>query len=238
MRHSSPQTHLEFKQERLDSIDNELMQAKTVLVDITESRRLCLRELGLRKNFVMWVKEALEGKKVFMLVIECDFLILMLFYKQMLFIFITSDINELKVFVDLASISAGENDLDVDRVACFHDAVLGYSSMLYDLKPDAGFKHFKDMLKKLWKALDNDPNLPKKLVSVSASFTNQRKKIGLSCSPTFSLFQCDTARHIEWLKTVKDSHGSVELSSLSLASAINTKGIYVISAQNQKKVCY
>ncbi|XP_026134867.1 E3 ubiquitin-protein ligase rnf213-alpha-like isoform X3 [Carassius auratus] len=174
-------TQLDFKQERLDSIDNELMQAKTVLVDITDSRRLCLKELGLRKNFVMWVKEALE------------------------------DINELKVFVDLASISAGENDLDVDRVACFHDAVLGYSSMLYDLKPDADFRLFKDMLKKLWKALDNDTNLPKKL--------------------------CDSARHIEWLKTVKDSHGSVELSSLSLASAINTNGIYVISAQNQKKLC-
>ncbi|XP_049324067.1 E3 ubiquitin-protein ligase rnf213-alpha isoform X2 [Astyanax mexicanus] len=173
-------THLDFKKEHLDSIDNELMQAKTVLVDITEPRRLCLQELGIRKNFVMWVKEALE------------------------------DINELKVFVDLASISAGENDLDVDRVACFHDAVLGYSSMLYELKPDAGFTVFKEVLKKLWKALDNDPNLPKKLR--------------------------DTARHLEWLKTVKDSHGSVELSSLSLASAINTKGIYVISAENQKKL--
>ncbi|XP_076843194.1 E3 ubiquitin-protein ligase rnf213-alpha isoform X2 [Brachyhypopomus gauderio] len=173
-------TQLDFKKERLDSIDNELMQAKTVLVDITEPRRLCLQELGLRKNFVMWVKEALE------------------------------DINELKVFVDLASISAGENDLDVDRVACFHDAVLGYSPMLYELKSDAGFRIFKEVLKKLWKALDNDPNLPKKLR--------------------------DTARHLEWLKTVKDSHGSVELSSLSLASAINTKGIYVISAENQKKL--
>lgn len=172
--------HSEFKSERLDSIDNELIQAKNVLVDITEPRRLCLQELGHRKNFVIWVKEALE------------------------------DINELKVFVDLASISAGENDLDVDRVACFHDAVLGYSSMLYDLKPDAGFSLFNEMLKKLWKALDNDSNLPKKL--------------------------CDSARHIEWLKTVKDSHGSVELSSLSLASAINSKGVYVINAQNQKKL--
>lgn len=71
--------------------------------------------------------------------------------------------------MDLASISAGENDLDVDRVACFHDAVLGYSSMLYDLKPDAGFRLFNEMLKKLWKALDNDSNLPKKLVGVSPS---------------------------------------------------------------------
>ncbi|XP_056144422.1 E3 ubiquitin-protein ligase rnf213-alpha [Lampris incognitus] len=172
-------THMDFQKEQLSRIDNDLMQAKVVLVDITEPRRHCLEELKNRKHFVNWVKEALE------------------------------DINELKVFVDLASISAGENDMDVDRVACFHDAVLGYSSMLYDLKPDSGFQAFKEALKKLWRALENDVKLPKKLL--------------------------DTARHLEWLKTVKDSHGSVELSSLSLASAINDKGIYVINAQNVKK---
>ncbi|XP_041633633.1 E3 ubiquitin-protein ligase rnf213-alpha isoform X2 [Cheilinus undulatus] len=170
----------DFQNEQLNRIDNDLMQAKKVLVDITEPRRLCLQELGLRGHFVKWVKDALE------------------------------DINELKVFVDLASISAGENDMDVDRVACFHDAVLGYSSMLYELKPDSGFQVFKDVLNKLWRALENDSNLPKKLR--------------------------DSARHLEWLKTVKDSHGSVELSSLSLASTINNKGIYLISAQNVKKL--
>nr|XP_019957387.1 PREDICTED: E3 ubiquitin-protein ligase RNF213 [Paralichthys olivaceus] len=171
-------SHADFQKEQLNRIDNDLMQAKKVLVDITEPRRQCLQELGLRGHFVKWVKDALE------------------------------DINELKVFVDLASISAGENDMDVDRVACFHDAVLGYSSMLYELKPDSGFPAFKDVLKKLWRALENDSNLPKKLR--------------------------DSARHLEWLRTVKDSHGSVELSSLSLASAINNKGIYLISAQSVK----
>lgn len=84
--------------------------------------------------------------------------------------FYHTDINELKVFVDLASISAGENDLDVDRVACFHDAVLGYSSMLYELKSDTSFRVFKEVLKKLWKALENDPNLPKKLVRLAFRF--------------------------------------------------------------------
>lgn len=74
------------------------------------------------------------------------------------------------MFVDLASISAGENDLDVDRVACFHDAVLGYSSMLYELKSDTSFRVFKEVLKKLWKALDNDPNLSKKLVRLAFCF--------------------------------------------------------------------
>nr|XP_023992641.1 E3 ubiquitin-protein ligase rnf213-alpha-like [Salvelinus alpinus] len=170
----------DLNEEHLDRIDNDLMQAKTDLVDVTESRRLCLLELGHAKDFVIWVKEALK------------------------------DINELKVFVDLASISAGENDLDVDRVACFHDAVHGYSSLLFELKQDSGFQTVKEVMKKLWRTLDNDCNLPKKLH--------------------------DTARHLEWLKTVKDFHGSVELSSISLATAINKKGIYTISAQNQKKL--
>lgn len=61
-------------------------------------------------------------------------------------------------------------------------------------------------------------------------------KLTIKLILTLTWFQRDTARHLEWLKTVKDSHGSVELSSLSLASAINTKGIYIISAENQKKV--
>lgn len=56
------QRHENFKKERLVSIDDELVQAKIVLVDITESRRLCLQELGLKKNFVLWVKKALTGK--------------------------------------------------------------------------------------------------------------------------------------------------------------------------------
>lgn len=59
----SLQSHADFQKEQLNRIDNDLMQAKKVLVDITEPRRLCLYELGLRKNFVNWVKDALEGKK-------------------------------------------------------------------------------------------------------------------------------------------------------------------------------
>eukprot|EP00064_Thunnus_orientalis_P007838 superscaffoldBa00000892_g7860 len=170
----------DFKKNSLNCIDDTFINAKHILKDITDNRRECLQQLSLTSEFVQWVKKALE------------------------------DINELKVFVDLASISAGENDLDVDRVACFHDAVLGYSSILYGLKEDSDFKAFNESLSKLWKALENDRNIPKKLR--------------------------DTARHLEWLKTVKESHGSVEFSSLSLATSINERGIYIIKAQNQKKV--
>ncbi|XP_035509925.1 E3 ubiquitin-protein ligase rnf213-alpha-like [Morone saxatilis] len=170
----------DFKKNKLNCIDDTFIKAKQILMDITNDRRECLQKLSHSLEFVQWVKKELE------------------------------DINELKVFVDLASISAGENDLDVDRVACFHDAVLGYSSMLYGLKPDSDFEAFKESLSKLWKALENDRNIPTKLR--------------------------DTARHLEWLKTVKVSHGSVEFSSLSLATSINEKGIYIIKAPNQKKL--
>ncbi|XP_057717215.1 E3 ubiquitin-protein ligase rnf213-alpha-like isoform X2 [Corythoichthys intestinalis] len=173
-------SHPDFQGMELQCIDNNVVKAKSDLMDITDSRRGCLKELTLSRHFVKWVKDALQ------------------------------DLKDLKVFVDLASISAGENDMEVDRVLCFHDAVLGYSSVLYDLRPDSGFLAFQDVLKMLWKAFDNDKNLPQKLR--------------------------DSGRHLEWLKTVKDSHGSVELSSMSLASAINRKGIYRISAYSGKKL--
>lgn len=81
-------------------------------------------------------------------------------------LFLPQGINELKVFVDLASISAGENDIDVDRVACFHDAVQGYAPLLYKLDRSAGFDEFMEQVKELWKALENDQHLPSKLVSL------------------------------------------------------------------------
>ncbi|KAF5902954.1 E3 ubiquitin-protein ligase, partial [Clarias magur] len=170
----------DFMEASLDHIDDNLISAKTVLEDITESRRLCLQEFSLRRNFAEWVKVALP------------------------------DISQLKVFVDLATISAGENAMDVDRVACFHDVVQGYSSLLYGLSADSDFNAFEKALKKMWKAMESDRNIVKKLR--------------------------DSARHLEWLKSVKESHGSVELSSISFATAINKRGVYSITVQNQSKI--
>ncbi|XP_077330450.1 E3 ubiquitin-protein ligase RNF213-like isoform X3 [Lithobates pipiens] len=167
------------KQKPLSFISKEVVKARKHLSQMKEDHIECLNEVLLRAEFCNWVKDSLE------------------------------DVNELKVFVDLASISAGENDMDVDRVACFHDTVLGYSPLLYDLKPDFNFDSFMKCLEKLWKALKSDQNLPTKLR--------------------------DSARHIHWLKTVKESHGSVELSSLSLATSINKKGIYLIRVPKDNK---
>ncbi|KAF2974844.1 hypothetical protein EK904_013645 [Melospiza melodia maxima] len=185
-----------YKTQKLDSISPELVQAKKLLQGITVPRRGCLRELAQQKEFVCWVREALK-EGVMRAAIELPHTLLTP-------VCLISDINELKVFVDLASISAGENDMDVDRVACFHGTVHGYSSLLYELRHDSGFEDFMRCLQKLWRALDSDETLPEKLRA--------------------------SAQHLEWLKTVKESHGSVELSSLSLAAAINSRGVYVLRA--------
>lgn len=52
------------------------------------------------------------------------------------------------------------------------------------------------------------------------------------------IFQRESTRLLSWLKALKETHGSVEQSSLSLASSINANGVYVIgwSDENTEKV--
>jgi len=47
--------------------------------------------------------------------------------------------------------------------------------------------------------------------------------------------QIDTARQLEWLKGVKTSHGSVAMSSLMEAKAINERGEYRIGCLGEEE---
>ena len=75
--------------------------------------------------------------------------------------------NQLKVFVDLAIIQAGETDLEIDRVWCFHGAAMGYAPIIFDLSKESNCQDLLDTCKKVWAALENDPELPLKLVILS-----------------------------------------------------------------------
>lgn len=76
------------------------------------------------------------------------------------------DMKELKVLVDLAMISAsGQGDIEEQRVSCLHSAVTGYASLIYDLHANDGLKEFLTKCEPVWKAVQSDPALPKKLVS-------------------------------------------------------------------------
>lgn len=81
--------------------------------------------------------------------------------------------------MDLASIPAGENDIEIDRLKGFQEAVSGYSPLLYSLPETAGFEELLDRAQEVWDTLQKDEKLPEKLVSfcleihrISSSFSS------------------------------------------------------------------
>ncbi|KAM3592519.1 uncharacterized protein V6R79_020598 [Siganus canaliculatus] len=172
-----------FKQRALGSISEDLLRAKQQLSTVTKQHTACLEEFLASQTLVAWVRENLKN------------------------------MSDVKVYVDLATISAGENDREVDQVACFHDAVMGYAPLLYTLSPLAGFDEFMKCALQVWEAQSRDEKLPDKLR--------------------------ESTRLLSWLKELKETHGSVEQSSLSLASAVNAGGVYHIawSDANTEKRC-
>lgn len=72
--------------------------------------------------------------------------------------------------MELASITAGENATDIDKVSCFDDAVAGYSPLLYSLPPHAGFEDFMTCAEQVFESQSRDERLPDKLVCHSLPF--------------------------------------------------------------------
>lgn len=91
---------------------------------------------------------------------------LSLFFFRFSFFFSSPDRTEIPVFVELASISAGENDMDIDRVSFFRDAMAASAPIVLDLSPTDGFDQFLAALSFIREAIAKDSKLPKKLVSL------------------------------------------------------------------------
>lgn len=74
------------------------------------------------------------------------------------------------MFVDLASISAGEGDMEVAKVKCLHAATTGYAPLIFNLGDQCDYKKFLEQCKRVWKELKADPDLPIKLVRNKMKF--------------------------------------------------------------------
>ncbi|XP_065534709.1 E3 ubiquitin-protein ligase RNF213-like isoform X6 [Lathamus discolor] len=172
---------LEFKNKRLDYMTQDVMKVKNSLSKLPEEMLAFLRELleCTRKGFVSWIKTIIKDK------------------------------TEIPVFVELASISAGEKDIDIDKLQFFRDAMTASAPIIFDLRPTSGFEQFSEALSFISEATVKDKNLPKKLKD-----------------------SCDMR---EWIKMVHDSHGSVECSSISQARDIISRGMFIISAPQKFK---
>ncbi|XP_054899206.1 E3 ubiquitin-protein ligase rnf213-beta [Poeciliopsis prolifica] len=167
-----------FKQQVLSSLSDDMFHARQQLSAVTRENTACLEEFLNSQPLISWVRENLKT------------------------------MSDVKVYVELASISAGENDTEIDQVACFHDAVMGYGPLLYSLSHQTSFQDFMICAQQVWDAQSRDEKLPDKLR--------------------------ESTRLLSWLKALKETHGSVEQSSLSLASSINTHGVYHIGWSSEK----
>uniref|UniRef100_A0A3Q1AXV9 RING-type E3 ubiquitin transferase n=1 Tax=Amphiprion ocellaris TaxID=80972 RepID=A0A3Q1AXV9_AMPOC len=191
--------------------------AASAVLKIAEKMKLSgnFTEIDTLSQLVIILKSVITFNKLIKVVLLLLFVVIAnIFLKsQTLVSWVKENLksNDVKVYVDLASISAGENDTEIDQVACFHDAVMGYAPLLYSLSPNAGFEEFMKCAQQVWDTQSRDEKLPDKLR--------------------------ESTRLLNWLKALKETHGSVEQSSLSLASSINTDGVYHVGClQNMVQV--
>ncbi|XP_053530339.1 E3 ubiquitin-protein ligase rnf213-alpha isoform X3 [Ictalurus punctatus] len=149
------------------------------LKGIPEKTVRFLREFNkcIRKGFISWIKEIIK------------------------------DTGELTAFVELASISAGENIMDIDKVCNFRDAISAAAPVIYHLSEQSGIEELLQAINKLGRALESDRKLEEKLKA-----------------------SCD---NMEWLRIAYETHGSVERSSLHQAKDINESGIYIIKSPSE-----
>ena len=76
--------------------------------------------------------------------------------------------QELKVLVDLALISAGESDIETDRISSLYTSCLGFAPLIFDLtetdEQSVSFDRLVKACDPVWKAVQADRTLPEKLV--------------------------------------------------------------------------
>ena len=67
------------------------------------------------------------------------------------------------MFVDLAMISAGEGDIEIDRISCMHTSCLGFGSLIFGYRQHHGFHELMRLCQPVWQAVN--PSITAKLVS-------------------------------------------------------------------------
>jgi len=168
-----------FKNQPLSIISEELIRAGETFSAWTETQIKTLTCLSISGKILKWLKENIKDR------------------------------GDLKTFYELATISAGESDIEVDKVSNFYQSVNGYAPLILDLNIEGcTFSEFLMACNGVFNALERDDNIAAKLV--------------------------DSNRNLEWIKACKDQQGSVEQTSLTMVAKINLSGVYNITMPDRK----
>ena len=98
------------------------------------------------------------------------------------------------MFVEFAMISAGEGDLEIDRISYMHTSCLGFGSLIFGYRPEHGFKELMKLCEPVWQAVDGNLGISEQLVSFNVSilhcvFVVKAKPINNTCR--LVAYQCE-----------------------------------------------
>ena len=79
--------------------------------------------------------------------------------------------------------SAGESDIETDRVSFLHTTALGFAPFIFDLNGEVGFIQLMDICQSVWKEIKENETLPEKLV-MCTTCSHERKKVPKKYIPT------------------------------------------------------
>ncbi|XP_046556283.1 E3 ubiquitin-protein ligase rnf213-alpha-like [Haliotis rubra] len=171
------------KDHPINTMDDSVLETCSILHDMNDSQKQrCIEAFENSSHLVNWLRASMKD-----------------------------GVKELKVFVDLAFISAGEEPMEIHKVNCFHSATTGYAPLIFNTPKNADYDTFLKNCELVWQELRSDEELPNKLTECS--------------------------RFLNWLKEVKKSHGSVEVTSLTQAGQINNRGMYKIGNLDDIQNC-
>ena len=78
----------------------------------------------------------------------------------------STDLNDLKNFVNIALTTAagGEDDLTRDKLSHLRTVGSGFGALIYGLPADAGYTELVERCRSLWETLSSTPTLPEIMV--------------------------------------------------------------------------
>ena len=140
-----------------------------------------------------------------------------------------TDVGDLQNFVNvaLATAAGGEDDFANDRLSSLRTVGTGFGSLIYELKEDTGFEELCKRCTSVWIAYTIDKNLPELLVRIIVTYVLHSP---YTCHVLMCL-QVSCNEYLEWYKSVKETQGSVEVTSFGQMRTIQSCGCYTIAGK-------
>ena len=149
-----------MKDQTLAAVDENLVKTGKFLENISsDPRKLqCLNYFAQCQEVIKWLRDVTNG--------EQETFILTCLWFNVFLLLLSIDVSDLQNFVNvaLATAAGGEDDFAHDKLSDLRTIGSGFGALIYKLPDNAGYAELAQRCRSLWEALQNNPDLPNKLV--------------------------------------------------------------------------